>query len=177
QHCALELTQNCLVAVSYCALLQFEPVGTLHNLESPLSDIQSIRGLAVDWVSRNLYWISSEFDETQINVARLDGSLKTSIIHGIDKPQCLAAHPVRGKLYWTDGNTINMANMDGSNSKILFQNQKEPVGLSIDYVENKLYWISSGNGTINRCNLDGGNLEVIESMKEELTKATALTIM
>lgn len=50
-------------------------------------------------------------------------------------------------------------------------------GLSIDYVENKLYWISSGNRTINRCNLDGGNLEVIESMKEELTKATALTIM
>lgn len=50
----------------------------------------------MDWVSRNLYWISSEFDETQINVARLDGSLKTSIIHGIDKPQCLTAHPVRG---------------------------------------------------------------------------------
>ncbi|KAL1786413.1 low-density lipoprotein receptor-related protein 1B, partial [Sigmodon hispidus] len=49
--------------------------------------------------------------------------------------------------------------------------------LSIDYVENKLYWISSGNRTINRCNLDGGNLEVIESMKEELKKATALTIM
>lgn len=50
-------------------------------------------------------------------------------------------------------------------------------GLSIDYAENKLYWISSGNGTINRCNLDGGNFEVIDSMKEELTKATALTIM
>ena len=40
-------------------------------------------------------------------------------------------------------------------------------GLSIDYVENKLYWISSGNGTINRCNLDGSNLEVIETMKED----------
>lgn len=50
-------------------------------------------------------------------------------------------------------------------------------GLSIDYGENKLYWISSGNGTISRCNLDGGNLEIIESMKEDLTKATALTIM
>lgn len=50
-------------------------------------------------------------------------------------------------------------------------------GLSVDYVENKLYWISSGNGTINRCNLDGGSLEVIDSMKEDLPKATALTIM
>lgn len=50
-------------------------------------------------------------------------------------------------------------------------------GLSIDYGESKLYWISSGNGTISRCNLDGGNLEIIESMKEDLTKATALTIM
>lgn len=26
-------------------------------------DIQSIRGLVVDWVLRNLYWISLEFDE------------------------------------------------------------------------------------------------------------------
>lgn len=51
------------------------------------------------------------------------------------------------------------------------------VGLAIDYPESKLYWISSGNGTINRCNLDGSNLEVIESIKSQLSKATALAIM
>lgn len=50
-------------------------------------------------------------------------------------------------------------------------------GLAIDYPESKLYWISSGNGTINRCDLDGSNLEVIESMKGQLAKATALAIM
>eukprot|EP00063_Salmo_salar_P032241 XP_014007076.1 PREDICTED: low-density lipoprotein receptor-related protein 1B-like [Salmo salar] len=139
--------------------------------------IVNVRGLAVDWLSRNLYWISSESDETQINVARLDGSLKTSVVHGIEKPKCLTVHPSKGKMYWTDGNTINVANMDGSNSKIIHQNQREPVGLSIDYTSDKLYWISGGNATINRCSLDGSGLEVLETMKKELVKATALAVM
>lgn len=58
--------------------------------------IVNVRGLALDWLSRNLYWISSESDETQINVARLDGSLKTSVVHGIEKPKCLTVHPSKG---------------------------------------------------------------------------------
>ncbi|KAF5890991.1 low-density lipoprotein receptor-related protein 1B-like, partial [Clarias magur] len=141
------------------------------------ADLLNVRGLSVDWLSRNLYWMSSDGDETQINVARLDGSLRTTVVHGIDKPKCLVLHPAKGKMYWTDGNAINMANMDGSNSKILHQNQKDPVGLSVDYSSSRLYWISSGNGTINRCNLDGSGLEVIDSLKKELMKATALGIM
>uniref|UniRef100_A0A669BG50 LDL receptor related protein 1B n=1 Tax=Oreochromis niloticus TaxID=8128 RepID=A0A669BG50_ORENI len=148
------------------------------QLETVISlDIVNCRGLALDWLSKNLYWLSSENDESQINVARFDGSLKTSIIHGIDKPRCLVVHPAKGKIYWTDGNTINMANMDGSNSKVLHQNQRDPVGLSIDYAANKLYWISSTNGTINRCNLDGSGLEVLETLKRELAKGTALAVM
>ncbi|XP_058238194.1 low-density lipoprotein receptor-related protein 1B-like isoform X2 [Hemibagrus wyckioides] len=148
------------------------------KLEAIISgDLLNVRGLSVDWLSRNLYWMSSDGDETQINVARLDGSLRTAVVHGVDKPKCLVLHPAKGKMYWTDGNTINMANMDGSNSKILHQNQKDPAGLSIDYSSNKVYWINSGNGTINRCNLDGSGLEVIDSLKKELMKATALGIM
>lgn len=50
-------------------------------------------------------------------------------------------------------------------------------GLSIDYAASKLYWISSGNGTINRCNLDGSGLEVLGSARVVLTKATALAVM
>eukprot|EP00066_Takifugu_rubripes_P020818 XP_011610084.1 PREDICTED: low-density lipoprotein receptor-related protein 1B [Takifugu rubripes] len=148
------------------------------QLETIISaDIVNCRSLALDWLSRNLYWLSSENDESQINVARFDGSLKTSIIHGIDKPRCLVVHPARGKIYWTDGNTINMASMDGSNSKVLHQNQRDPVGLSIDYTASKLYWISSANGTINRCNLDGSGLEALETLKRDLVKGTALAVM
>ncbi|KAG9261064.1 low-density lipoprotein receptor-related protein 1B-like [Astyanax mexicanus] len=148
------------------------------RLETVMSaDVLNVRGLAVDWLSRNLYWMSSDSEETQINVARLDSSLKSTLVHGIDKPRSLVLHPAKGKMFWTDGNTINVASMDGSNSKILHQNQKEPVGLCIDHSSSKLYWISSGNGTINRCNLDGSGLEVIDSLKKELMKATALAVM
>ncbi|XP_021325253.1 low-density lipoprotein receptor-related protein 1B isoform X1 [Danio rerio] len=148
------------------------------QLQTVLSgDLSNVRGLAIDWLSRNMYWMSSDNDETHINVARLDGSLKTTVVHGMDKPKSLVLHPSKGKMFWMDGGTINMANMDGSNIKILHQNQKEPVGLSIDFSSNKLYWISSGNGTINRCNLDGSGLDVIDSMKSQLRKATALAVM
>uniref|UniRef100_A0A8D0ALX9 LDL receptor related protein 1 n=1 Tax=Sander lucioperca TaxID=283035 RepID=A0A8D0ALX9_SANLU len=141
------------------------------------ADLPNAHGLAVDWVSRNLFWTSYDANKKQINVARLDGSFKNAVIQGLDKPHCLVVHPLLGKLYWTDGDNISMANMDGSNSTILFTDQKGPVGLSIDYEKEQLYWISSGNSTINRCQLNGTKLEILEGVKGKLTKATALAIM
>uniref|UniRef100_A0A8C5IDS3 EGF-like domain-containing protein n=1 Tax=Junco hyemalis TaxID=40217 RepID=A0A8C5IDS3_JUNHY len=156
--------------------LSIIPALTSSHLHS-LADLPNAHGLSVDWVSRNLFWTSYDANKKQINVARLDGSFKNAVIQGLDKPHCLVVHPLRGKLYWTDGDNISVANMDGSNRTLLFTNQKGPVGLAIDYPESKLYWISSGNGTINRCDLDGSNLEVIESLRSQLSKATALAIM
>uniref|UniRef100_A0A3Q1CIR2 EGF-like domain-containing protein n=1 Tax=Amphiprion ocellaris TaxID=80972 RepID=A0A3Q1CIR2_AMPOC len=141
------------------------------------ADLPNTHGLAVDWVSRNLFWTSYDANKKQINVARLDGSFKNAVIQGLDKPHCLVLHPILGKLYWTDGDNISMANTDGSNRSILFTNQKGPVGLSIDFDTEQLYWISSGNSTISRCKLDGSGLEVLEGVKGKLTKATALAIM
>ncbi|XP_078803799.1 low-density lipoprotein receptor-related protein 1 isoform X7 [Oryzias latipes] len=141
------------------------------------ADLPNTHGLAVDWVSRNLFWTSYDANKKQINVARLDGSFKNAVIQGLDKPHCLVLHPTLGKLYWTDGDNISMANTDGTNRSILFTNQKGPVGLSIDFDTEQLYWISSGNSTINRCKLDGSALEVLEGAKGKLIKATALAIM
>ncbi|XP_062895316.1 low-density lipoprotein receptor-related protein 1-like [Mobula hypostoma] len=141
------------------------------------ADLPNAHGLAIDWVSRNLFWTSYGVNKKQINVARLDGSFKNAVIQGLDKPHCLVLHPLLGKLFWTDGDTINAAHMDGTNRTTLLTNQKRPVGLSIDYSEQKLYWISSENGTISHCNLDGSGLVVIDSLQGRLTKATALAIM
>uniref|UniRef100_A0A671SCE3 Low density lipoprotein receptor-related protein 1Ba n=1 Tax=Sinocyclocheilus anshuiensis TaxID=1608454 RepID=A0A671SCE3_9TELE len=122
------------------------------KLETVLSgDLSNVRGLAIDWLSRNMYWMSSDNDESHINIARLDGSLKTTVVYGMDKPKSIALHVFIFSLCFP--------------------------GLTIDYSANKLYWISSGNGTINRCNLDGSGLDVIDSLKKELRKATALAVM
>ncbi|TKC46861.1 hypothetical protein EI555_015271 [Monodon monoceros] len=141
------------------------------------ADLPNAHGLAVDWVSRNLFWTSYDTNKKQINVARLDGSFKNAVVQGLEQPHGLVVHPLRGKLYWTDGDNISMANMDGSNRTLLFSGQRGPVGLAIDFPESKLYWISSKNHTINRCNLDGSGLEVIDAMRNQLGKATALAIM
>ncbi|KAF3856478.1 hypothetical protein F7725_017201 [Dissostichus mawsoni] len=141
------------------------------------ADLPNAHGLAVDWISRNLFWTSYDANKKQINVARLDGSFKNAVIQGLDKPHCLVLHPILGKLYWTDGDNISIANTDGSNRSLLFTSQKGPVGLSIDFDTEQLYWISSGNSTINRCKLDGSGLEILEGVKGKLTKATALAIM
>lgn len=61
-----------------------------------LVDLPNAHGLAVDWVSRNLFWTSYDANKKQINVARLDGSFKNAVIQGLDKPHCLVLHPHLG---------------------------------------------------------------------------------
>ena len=65
------------------------------------SDLPNAHGLAVDWVSRNLFWTSYDANKKQINVARLDGSFKNAVIQGLDKPHCLVLHPILGLVAYT----------------------------------------------------------------------------
>uniref|UniRef100_A0A452GR76 EGF-like domain-containing protein n=1 Tax=Gopherus agassizii TaxID=38772 RepID=A0A452GR76_9SAUR len=60
------------------------------------ADLPNAHGLAVDWVSRNLFWTSYDANRKQINVARLDGSFKNAVIQGLEKPHCLVVHPLQG---------------------------------------------------------------------------------
>ncbi|MGH0120697.1 UNVERIFIED_CONTAM: hypothetical protein FKN15_035083 [Acipenser sinensis] len=125
--------------------------------------------------------------------ALYDGTGRIEILRGHE----YLSHPFAvslfgGYVYWTDWrtNTLTKANKwTGRNVTVIqktsaqpfdlqiYHPSRQPQGLSIDYAANMLYWISSGNRTINRCNLDGSNLEIMESMKKELTKATALAVM
>lgn len=66
-----------------------------HSLPTVSPDLPNAHGLAVDWVSRNLFWTSYDTNKKQINVARLDGSFKNAVVQGLEQPHGLVVHPLR----------------------------------------------------------------------------------
>lgn len=71
---------------------------TNHHLPTVSPDLPNAHGLAVDWVSRNLFWTSYDTNKKQINVARLDGSFKNAVVQGLEQPHGLVVHPLRGSV-------------------------------------------------------------------------------
>ncbi|CAD7078769.1 unnamed protein product [Hermetia illucens] len=86
-------------------------------------DISSPEGIAVDWISRRLYWTDSEKDT--IEVANLDNSTQRATIVNkfLVNPRGIAVDPLRNKLYWSDWNRdapkIEMSDLDGTDREII----------------------------------------------------------
>ena len=68
-----------------------------------MTDIQRIvdvglattEGVAVDWIGGNIYWVESNLD--QIEVAKLDGSQRTTLLAGnMHSPRAIALDPRKG---------------------------------------------------------------------------------
>ena len=59
------------------------------------SGLATTEGVAVDWVAENIYWVESSLD--QIEVAKLDGSKRTTLIAGSMKsPRAIVLDPRDG---------------------------------------------------------------------------------
>uniref|UniRef100_A0A8C2IBE8 Low density lipoprotein receptor-related protein 2a n=1 Tax=Cyprinus carpio TaxID=7962 RepID=A0A8C2IBE8_CYPCA len=145
--------------------------GTNRTEFAPAAIQGSPVGLALDWMSQNLYY--SNPASQSIEVLRLKGEIqyrKTLITNsgsptGAGAPVGIAVDPARGKMYWTDQGTesgipakVASADMDGSNAAILFTHNLEHVEfITIDIRENKLYWAVTGTGVIERGDPDGSN--------------------
>ena len=57
-------------------------------------------GLAVDWIAGNIYWVESNLD--QIEVAKLDGTMRTTLLAGeVEHPRAIALDPRDGYNYCT----------------------------------------------------------------------------
>ncbi|KFB38741.1 hypothetical protein ZHAS_00006140 [Anopheles sinensis] len=79
------------------------------------------RRLAVDWISRRLYWC--DLSKETMEVASLENPNVRTILFTNINPGHIAVDPIQGKLYWNDGvigdEKIEWSNLDGSERKIL----------------------------------------------------------
>lgn len=133
--------------------------------ETILEDLTQPESIAVDWVRQNLY-IADAGDRKVIEVARIDGTSRKTLIRGnIQDPRALTVDPKHGWIYWADwGNTskIEKCGMNGKSRKVIVDKDIVwPNGLTIDYTTNRLYWTDAKLHHIMSSNLDGGDKQLI----------------
>ncbi|KAH7978832.1 hypothetical protein HPB49_006941 [Dermacentor silvarum] len=132
--------------------------GRLKDVRSLVTGgLESVEGLAVDWIACNLYWVESRHQE--IEVSRCDGSMRASVVGDVRRPRGLALDPRVGFLFWTDWNDenprIERSYLDGSSRKVIVNVEEYsnlpkslPNGITLDYAVNRVYWIDASQNQI-----------------------------
>ncbi|RXG68700.1 Low-density lipoprotein receptor-related protein 1 [Armadillidium vulgare] len=123
-------------------------------------DSESVEGIAVDWVSNNVYW--SNVYAKVIELCKLKGSERFVVIaEGLSKPGALAVYPSKGLLFWADVGKIpriGRSTLNGKDIKILANSSLQyPNDLSIDYTDDVLYFIDRDLKTLEKMNIDGSS--------------------
>ncbi|XP_070387130.1 low-density lipoprotein receptor-related protein 1-like isoform X2 [Dermacentor albipictus] len=140
------------------------PVGLKDVRSLVTGGLESVEGLAVDWIACNLYWVESRHQE--IEVSRCDGSMRASVVGDVRRPRGLALDPRVGFLFWTDWNDenprIERSYLDGSSRKVIVNVEEYsnlpkslPNGITLDYAVNRVYWIDARSGSIHTVKYDG----------------------
>ncbi|KAL3846516.1 hypothetical protein ACJMK2_017496 [Sinanodonta woodiana] len=140
------------------------------STQSIIRGIGVVEGLALDWITGNLFWTDSQY--RHIAIATKAGLHQTVVIEDdLDIPRGIAVYPSRGKMYWTDaGETpkVEEASMDGSNRRVIANSSivGSPNHLYIDFKTNILYWSDSGLFHITSYNIQSGDMKIIFSQPD-----------
>ncbi|XP_037942070.1 nidogen-like [Teleopsis dalmanni] len=103
-------------------------------------DVESPEGIAIDSISRRIYWTDSVKDT--IEVASLeDPTLRAVIVSkNLVNPRGIAVDPFREKLYWSDWNRespkIEMSDLDGTGRELVLGKDSVTLPNSLVVLEN-----------------------------------------
>ncbi|ESP00909.1 hypothetical protein LOTGIDRAFT_173011 [Lottia gigantea] len=143
---------------------------TIHTVTGKQSHIVlektgHICSLAVDWITRMVYYTSYTNTTGSIGCCQVDSALCTTLVSRPDwTPMSIAVHPLNGLLYWVDKeeDMLLMSYLDGSFPQILVDSGVySPVNLVIDYVKNILYWIDDFFGWMKSYDLNSDHLRIV----------------
>lgn len=130
------------------------------------SQNEGVEGLAVDWASKNLYYIDSRKGTLNVLSTR-NVTHRRTLLKNLKRPRAIVVHPNRGYIFfseWDRPANITRANTDGS-GLLVFRNVTLgwPNGLSIDFKEDRVYWCDALLDHVQHANLDGTDIKTVNS--------------
>jgi hypothetical protein len=122
--------------------------------------------VAVDSVSRRLYWAEHNHEDSTDAIVRADGN-GCQMLQTVDGVLSIALDTSGGKIYWTEDDIgtadrkIKRANLDFSSVELLLDGLNWPRNIELDPNHGKMYWYDNHDSTVMRSNLDGSNVETM----------------
>jgi len=123
------------------------------DMETILTGLEDPRGLAVDWLGYNVYWVDGS--QRLIGVVSFNGLLRRNLITTeMEQPHDIVVDPLSGVMFWSDiglSARIETARMDGSSRRILVETDVlYPTGLALDYAARRLFWADPKTASIGK---------------------------
>lgn len=107
-----------------------------------LGELDSVGGVAVDWIGRRLYW--SNPTQQLINRGRLNGEQQEPLFI-VASAREIKIDALRGNIYFSTGLTVESCRLNGKIPKKYFTvppySGKQVMGLTLDLDEQNIYWI------------------------------------
>lgn len=130
------------------------------------SQNEGVEGLAVDWASKNLYYIDSRKGTLNVLSTR-NTAYKRTLLKELKRPRAIVVHPNKGYIFfseWDRPANISRANTDGT-GLLVFENVTLgwPNGLSIDFDEDRVYWCDALLDHVQHSRLDGTDVRTVNS--------------
>ncbi|XP_071949390.1 low-density lipoprotein receptor-related protein 2-like [Antedon mediterranea] len=138
------------------------------NFAVPIREgIGHVDGMAVDWVSDEVYWV-----DYQQNILAKNSYLseKYSVLfYDVNKPTAIAVDPNAGFIFWTEETfpaKIVRCDLDGTNRQILvLTTLQQPSGIALDHDHERIYIAGKDDTLVYSVNYDGtGQTAVGRSM-------------